>query len=416
MKPTLHQVIQTLQATEGMVHQLRRVLLFGGLVAVGTAPFFILLSTVFSAPNLKQVCLYALVLLSIYLIYGSFTYRQLILWAQHFRLEMRFLQHHADEEQIRLTLQEADNLWTPSHTYQLLKATFPAHKWNQTANKALITPETPAFDEHFDETLGRLCPAWMNLSPALWLSLAWLLFRMPDRMPEVVWINYQAWYYIAVVCLALSLGGELLQVFYRVQIYRKFQPLKQDMTAYIFAFRSPNPVAAMPAAKPVSMEPMPTAPIANVLSLQAVQPKAVAPRPETAFLQEPALEVRPSKLSSGFRSGDSIPDLFLPLGDFMAMPSQEPKTAIDQAAIPRPEEPDTVSELSLAKSKVASNRKHMAATPLNGQAKAHLRPNSGDGQASGCPPVLVAHPYSDPITQDEAGLPEFSTLEHYIIP
>lgn len=242
LKTNLQIALEAFQVIEQHLVWIKRILWMGGMLALGTAPIFLYMSADLPTPPLRQSAIYYLLVLSAYLMYGSFTYRKLVYLNRYFRLEQRFLHHHQAEDGLWQTLQNPENIWAPSYTFQFLRVSLKRYlpdepntekktaRWKVFLRKKAEHPLLPV--EHFDQTLGQLCLPWVNLSIAFWASMAWIMYRTPSRIPDLIWQNYAGWFAASAVVLLIAFAFEIWGIYKRIGLYQAFPRLREGVMGF----------------------------------------------------------------------------------------------------------------------------------------------------------------------------------------
>jgi len=333
LKTNLQIALDVFQEIEQNLVRIKRALWVGGMFAIGTAPVFLYMSADLPTPPLRQSAIYFLLVLSSYLMYGSFTYRKLVYLNRYFRLEQRFLHHHQAEDGLWQTLGNPENLWSPSYTFQFLRAELqrylpdntvamkPSSKWRILQRKKTPHPLLPA--EHFDQTLGQLCLPWINLSLAFWASMAWIMYRTPGRIPDLIWQNYEGWFVASVLVLVLAFGFEMWGIYNRIRLYRLFPLLQKGMAGFAMDVLQTVPNLLPDWSSPLDQ--LRDKKELEVLHLQQIGKKKTSvptrrPKPERRQLRVVPTE---KKAPIATFQPEQVPNLFIPLDVLLTLPTAE---------------------------------------------------------------------------------------------
>ncbi|MBL7979796.1 MAG: hypothetical protein JNN12_15780 [Bacteroidetes Order II. Incertae sedis bacterium] len=333
MKTNLQIALDAFQEIEQNLVRIKRALWVGGMFAVGTAPIFLYMSADLPTPPLRQSAIYFLLVLSSYLMYGSFTYRKLVYLNRYIRLEQRFLHHHQAEDGLWQTLGNPEHLWSPSYTFQFLRAELQRYlpdnsaatkspdKWWRLQRRKTPHPLLPT--EHFDQTLGQLCLPWINLSLAFWASMVWIMYRTPARIPDLIWQNYAGWFAASVLVLVLALGFEVWGIYNRIRLYRSFPLLQKGMTSFAMDVLQTVPNLLPDWSSPIDQ--LEDKKEVEVLHLQHIgKTKISVPtrrsKPEHRQLRVVSAE---KKVPVATPQPEEVPNLFIPLDVLLTLPTAE---------------------------------------------------------------------------------------------
>jgi len=343
LKTNLQIALEAFQEIEQHLVWIKRILWMGGMLALGTAPIFLYMSADLPTPPLRQSAIYYLLVLSAYLMYGSFTYRKLVYLNRYFRLEQRFLHHHQAEDGLWQTLQNPDNIWAPSYTFQFLRATLKRYlpdesntekkpaRWKVFSRKKAEHPLLPA--EHFDQTLGQLCLPWVNLSIAFWASMAWIMYRTPSRIPDLIWQNYAGWFAASAVVLILAFAFEIWGIYKRIGLYQAFPRLREGVMGFSMDVLQTVPNLLPDWTSPLAHTPQEEVKEAKeVLHLQQIGKKAKS-KPQNLKKKKNAHTPAASLWVTANPVGnkpvappskpEEVPNLFIPLDVLLTLPTAE---------------------------------------------------------------------------------------------
>ena len=433
MKKISDSALEIYARLERRINHLRYGVVVAGGLLLATSPFFGTMTHVLPSPTLRQSCLYFLLLLSVYLIYASFSYRKLSYLRQHYRLEQRFLHHHQDDMVMLQTLTQEQSTWASSKTFRFFQRMIKPET-ALTENKRIwrfsrhVEPHALLPEEHFDETIGTLGLPWLSLAPAILLSMGWIILQTPARIHPVLWEQYHKGYTLAQLAWVAGVVLELTLVVQRYGLYRQLLTLREHLisggTQLQRFFPKENQWPDWNTATASSEKPAPID-----VPMRKIEPKTepqtlvkILPVPEGVPDVQALVSNLPAQSSDGMASVNEIPGLELyPEEEALQATKHDPPTLRDALSLTVHPEPPTgefepvnpFNHHAVSDALPAWGEIGRLATPASWDSLQHYIP-SASGDSLGMPSASSGDGQAKRAASGDEKVPVFSALMDFV--